>query len=90
MWRSILLDEPFVACASSAILLHADHLDDLASSRDQFAEPLRLLRGDRPRLRTDFLGEDGDDLRVDRVGLGELAQGAGEVSDLARIDDGEW
>ena len=32
------------------------------------------------------LGEDGDDLRVQSVGLGEPPQGAGEVADLARVD----
>ncbi len=37
-------DEPFIACASATILLHADHLDDLAASRDKLTEPVGLLR----------------------------------------------
>src|SRR5450755_1295021 len=40
------LDETLIARAPAAILLHADHLDDLASSGDEFAKPLRLRRGD--------------------------------------------
>ena len=40
-------------------------------------------------MRADALGKEGDHFGVDGVGLGELAERAGEVSDLARIDDGE-
>ena len=35
------------------------------------------------------LGEKGDHLRVERVGLGQAAHRAGEVSDLARVNDTE-
>ena len=83
-----LLDQPLVARATTlAILLHADHLDDLPPPGDEFAKPLRLgpreamgrAGGPPPALR-----EQGDDLRVDRIGLGEPAERAGEISDLAR------
>ena len=38
---------------------------------------------------THALGEKGDHLRVERVGLGQAAHRAGEVSDLARVNDTE-
>ena len=43
----------------------------------------------RPCLWTHALGEKGDHLRVERVGLGQAAHRAGEVSDLARVNDTE-
>ena len=56
---------------------------------DEFGEvdPLRFPK--RPSLWTHALGEKGDHLRVERVGLGQAAHRAGEVSDLARVNDTE-
>ena len=55
---------------------HADHLDDLAPPTDEFGEvdPLRFPK--RPCLWTHALGEKGDHLRVERVGLGQAAHRA--------------
>ena len=72
-----------------AVLLHADHLDDLAAAGDELGEGLRVRVRHRPRLGPHALGEEGDRLGVEAVGLGEPPGGAGEVADLARVDDGE-
>ena len=60
--------------ATAAIGCHADHLDDLPSPRDAFTEHSGFIRGDRPRLRPDPLREQGDDLRIDGVGLGRACR----------------
>lgn len=73
------LGEALVGGAPAAIGLHADHLDDLPPPGDEFAEHSGFVRGDRPRLRPDPLREQGDDLRIDGVGLGELSERPGEI-----------
>ena len=75
------------ACeAFAAVSFGGHHLDDLAPSGNQLAERAGLVVGQRPGLRVDRLGEVGDRLGVEGVGLGELAGRAGEVADLARVD----
>jgi hypothetical protein len=74
----------------AAVLLHADHLDDLAAAAgDEFGQRPRVGVRHGFRVRSDALGEDGDRLGVEAVGLGEPAGGAGEVADLARVDHGQ-
>ena len=50
-------------------------------------DPFRFRKG--PGLWSHAFGEKGDHLRVERVGLGQAAHRAGEVADLARVDDAE-
>ena len=78
------------AARRATIGLHADHLDNLSPAGDRLAQISSVAWGERaapPGL--DLLGERGNDRGVDRVGLGEPAERAREVSDLARVDDGE-
>ena len=81
--------ERLVDGLAAPVGFHADHLDDLAPPTDEFGEvdPLRFPK--RPCLWMHALGEKGDHLRVERVGLGQAAHRAGEVSDLARVNDTE-
>ena len=81
--------ERLVDGLAAPVGFHADHLDDLAPPTDEFGEvdPLRFPK--RPCLWTHALGERGNHLRVERVGLGQAAHRAGEVSDLARVNDTE-
>jgi len=39
---------------------------------------------------TDAFREQGDDLGIERIGLGEPSRGTREIPDLARVDDGKW
>ena len=80
-------DEVRVLELAATLAFAADHLDDLPAPGDQFAEPTRGFVRQRPRLRLDGLGEARDRLRVQPIGLGQPAGGAGEVADLARVDD---
>ena len=48
---------------------------------------LRLRQ--RSGRRSDALGKQGDDLGVERVGLGQTAHRPGKVADLAWVDDAE-
>lgn len=43
----------------------------------------------RPSRGSEALGEEGDYLSVECVGLGQPAHGSGVVADLARVDDAE-
>ena len=69
--------------------LHADHFHHLTAAGDQFGQGLAVGVGDRAWFGTDAFSEQGDDLGIERVGLGEPPGGTGEIPDLARIDDGE-
>ena len=78
-----------VAELAAALALAADHLDQLPAPGDELAElPCGRVR-QQPRLRPDRLGEAGDGLGIEAVGLGEPAGRTGEVADLARVDDGQ-
>jgi hypothetical protein len=80
-------DEARILELAAALALAADHRDDLPAATDQLTEhPCGLVR-QGPRLRPHGLGEAGDGSGVQPVGLGEPAGGAGEIADLARIDD---
>ena len=45
--------------------------------------------GERAWFGANAFGEQGDDLGIQRIGLGQPAGGAGKVADLARVDDGQ-
>jgi hypothetical protein len=68
------------------LLFGIDHDHQLAPPRHQFGEPHREIIGQRPY----GLGEVGDHRSVDRVRLGQPANGAGEPAHLARVDNGDW
>ena len=78
-----------IACLMEPIGLHADHFHHLAAARDQLGQGLAIGVGDRAWFGTDAFSEQGDDLGIERVGLGEPSSGTGEIPDLARVDDGE-
>ena len=80
-------DHPRLAGHAAAIAFSDDHLDDLAAARHQLTQGLRLGIGNRSRRRLDRLGEMGDSCSIDPVGLGQFAGRAGEIADLARVDD---
>ena len=69
--------------------LHADHFHHLTAARDQFGQALAVGVGERAWFGTNAFSEQGDDLGIERVGLGEPSGGTGEIADLTRIDDGE-
>jgi hypothetical protein len=64
-------------------------LDQLAAAGEQGVERLDRLVGQRPGSGAHPLGEEGEDLGIDRVGLGELAGRLGKVAHLAGIDHHE-
>ena len=74
---------------AAAVAFHADHLDQLPAPGDQFGQNLRLDLGNRARFGADTLGEQGDDLGIERVGLRQAPGSAGEIADLAGIDHGQ-
>jgi len=69
--------------------LHADHLHHLATTADEIREAAAVGVGQRARFGADALGEQRDDLGVERVGLGQPPDGAGERADLPGIDHGQ-
>jgi hypothetical protein len=83
------VENPALGRPAPAIALGDHHLDDLAAACHQLAERLRLRVGNRPGGRADRLGKMSDCRGIDPVGLGQLAGGAGEIADLARIDHGQ-
>jgi len=70
-----------------SIALGDDHLDDLSAARDEVGEQLGRFVGERTQFRPGRLDEAGDHRRVDRVGLGALADRLGEMAHLRGIDD---
>ena len=67
------------------ILFGREHLHQLTPAGDQCAQRLRRLIGQRPQGRAHPLGKQGQDLGVEPIGLGQPAQGLGEVPHLAGI-----
>ena len=53
------------------------------------AKALAVGVGERAWFGTNAFSEQGDDLGIERVGLGEPSCGTGEIPDLAWVDDGE-
>src|SRR5215217_8884919 len=78
-----------IASLMEPVRFHADHLDHLAAARDQLRQGLAVGVGERTRFGTDPFGEQGDDLGIQRIRLGQPAGGTSEVADLAWVDDGE-
>ena len=69
------------------LALGLEHLLQLPPSREQGGELLRRPVGERMGRGLDAGREGGEDLGIDRVGLGQAAQRLGEGAHLARIDD---
>jgi len=76
-------------CRRETIGLSRDHLDELTATGQERIERLRLVVGDRTRLGPHRFGEVGEQRRVQSIGLGQLARGAPEITDLAWIDDSD-
>src|SRR5882724_11686906 len=68
------------------VLLRHPHAHELRPAREQLRGHLALFTGQGTHRRLDALGKQREHLRIDRVGLGKLAQGPGKVAYLARID----
>ena len=73
-------------CSARAVLLSNAHLHQLPAASDQHRQFLRRGIWQRPHLRTNRLGEVGQDLGIDAVRFGQLAGGFGEVTRLPGID----
>lgn len=58
----------------------------MAAATDRGCQGAGLLTGGRSNLRADSLGERDQGRRVEGVGLGQAAEGGGEVAGLAEID----
>ncbi len=71
---------------ADAILLHADHFDDLATAGNEFGQGLRGGVWEWPWLGADALAEKRDRRSVEAIRLGQAAGGASEVADLAWVD----
>jgi hypothetical protein len=63
-----------------------DHLDDLPPTGDQIGEHASLFVGQRADLGVGGFDEAGNHRRVDRVGLGALAERLGKGPDLGGVD----
>ena len=73
--------------SAEAVLLRDQHGQHLVPAARQGVERLGLGVPQRAHGWADRGGEVGQDCRVQRVGLGQLPGGAGEVPDLAGVDD---
>jgi hypothetical protein len=73
--------------APEAVFLRRQHLDELASSGEERSECVRLLIRQRAWRRTDDVGEVGEDLRIEGIGLGSFPRRLGNVPHLPRIGD---
>ena len=69
--------------------LHAEQFHHLAATGHEFGQVLAVGISERTCFGTNAFGEQSDDLRVQRVGLGEPPCGPDKISDLAWIDDCE-
>jgi hypothetical protein len=67
------------------ITLSDEHLEHLATTRQQGVERLSRLIGQRPGLRTHALGEQRQGFSIDLIRLRELASGPSEVPRLTGI-----
>ena len=74
---------------TSAVLLGAEHVDQLAATRDQVPKGARLFVGHGPGDGANGFGKARDHPSVERVGLGQLPSGPREVADLPGIDHGD-
>ena len=72
---------------AEAILLRDQHGQYLLPAARQGAERLGVGVPQRAHRRADRRGEVGQERRVQRVGLGQLPGGAGEVPHLTGVDD---
>ena len=79
--------EASIVGLSLAVGLGSDHVDDLASARDQIGERPHLRIGYRSGFWPDAFSEQCNHFGIEAIGLSEPTYGAGEGADLARIDD---
>ena len=70
----------FVGSFAEALLLGVDHDDELATSGEEFAQAQHERVGHRLGRGPDGFGEMRDHAGVDRIGLGQFADGAGELA----------
>jgi hypothetical protein len=81
--------QPAIPGQAPPIGLGPEHLDQLTAAGDELAEALGVFARQRADDRAHGLGKASDDLDVQGVSLGEHPGGAGEIPDLAGVDDGD-
>ena len=69
------------------VFLHGQYADELTAAVVPIAEVTEFLRFQGPYGGGGDFAEVGDDVRIDLVGLGQIAHGLGKVAHLARVDD---
>ena len=74
---------------TAAVLLGAEHVDELPAPRDQVPQRPGLVIGQGPGNGANGFGKQRDHPSVQRVGLGQLPSGPREVTDLPGIDHGD-
>jgi hypothetical protein len=67
---------------TAAVLLGAEHVDELPAPRDQVPQRPGLVIGQGPGNGANGFGKERDHPSVQRVGLGQLPSGPREVPDL--------
>jgi hypothetical protein len=81
--------DAFGADDLEAIGLHGPQVNKLSSAGDELLDFGLLFRGFMGWRRLDLLGEKGQDASIDAVGLGDQAEGLGEISGPFGIDHGD-
>lgn len=89
LWRQDAIEAGFQALRHDrpAILLHGAQRGELTAADDEVPDELGLGVDGRSDGRLQGGGELGDEAGIDGVGLGELADGAGEAADFEGRDD---
>jgi hypothetical protein len=72
----------------AAILLSHDYRNELLMALDQLADLLQLLVRYRPDRWLNCFSKVSQNLRIDRICLGELSDSPREITNLPRIDNG--
>ena len=85
IWASRWARQALITQETAAILLGAEHVDQLAATGDQVPQGARLFVGQGPDDGTNGFGKERDHPSVERVGLGQLPSGPREVTDLPRM-----
>src|SRR4051794_10892008 len=70
----------------SPVFLRAEYADQLTTACRESLQFLGRLIGHQPNFRTNLFSKFGKHFGIDTVGLGQLADGAGKISRLLRIN----
>lgn len=70
-----------------SVLLHGDHLNQLAASGHESTQILLVFVWKEPGLRAQNLSKLSQNICIESIGFGESSCGLGKVSDLAGVDE---